>query len=164
MQTPPSSPQLNGYQESLELVRYEGSLLWQIFGAFLLAHTVFLGFALSLALTEDALAQWQLGSFLLGLMGLLLCLPWWSCFRRNSIYYIFRMAQAREKEPVGWDLVAGKGKRLAEGECVQVGGECHQIRGVSRWLRTRRAVPLLIIAFALAYAFVVAASGPWWIK
>ena len=162
MQTPTNASPQNGYREALELVRYEGALMWQIFGAFLLAHTVFLAISLGTALDGSVLVSWRLGAFCAGLLGLLLCLPWWSSYRRSSSYYILRMAQAREKEPPNWDLIDGVGRRFSNGNCVMVGGQCHKIRGAAKWLRTKRGVPALIISFVLAYAFVIAVSGPWW--
>ena len=162
MQTTPSSSPPNGYYEALELVKAAGSLLWQVFGAFLLAHTVLLAVSLGTALDGGKLVDWRLGAFSAGLLGLLLCLPWWASYRRRSAYYILRMAQAREKEPIGWDLLDGIGKRFSEGEPVMVAGECHQIKGTANWLRTKRGGPSLVIAFALAYVFVIVVSGPWW--
>lgn len=152
----------NGYREALEWVQYEGQLLWQIFGAFLLAHTVFLALALGTALEGEAFLEWRWGAFAAGIFGLLLCAPWWASCRRSSAYYVFRIAQAREKEPRDWELLRGVGERFSDGECVVIGEKHFQIRGSARWLRTRRGVPMLIVTFALAYAFIVAVSGPWW--
>jgi len=162
MQSTRSTNPDNGYREALDLVKHEASLLWRIFGAFLLTHTVFLAISLGMALDGATLLEWRLGTFSTGCIGLVLCLPWWASYRRSSAYYIFRMAQAREKEPIGWDLLDGIGKRFSEGEPVMVAGECHQIKGTANWLRTKRGGPSLVIAFALAYVFVIVVSGPWW--
>src|SRR5690349_3000755 len=121
------------YQAALEHLKFEGELLWQIFGAFLLAHTVFMAFLLQVL--NKPLPANHPGGFWGSLVGLLLCLPWYSSFLRNSAYYDFRMAQARAAEPPTWHLLREAGQQFAEGECVTVDGKHHRQPWLARKLR-----------------------------
>lgn len=150
------------YQSALEQVRYEGQLLWQIFGSFLLAHTVFLAFLLQSTLGREPIVGYHPGGFLAAVVGLLLCIPWAASYLRSSAYYIFRMAQAKEAEPCGWNLIKGDGEKFAAGEKVTIGGEPYQIGWLPRVLRTKRSVPLLIVFFGMIYLSILILNGPWW--
>lgn len=147
------------YRTALEQVRYEGQLLWQIFGAFLLAQTVFLAFLLQTAFSKHG---YQPAVFFPGLLGLFLCLPWLASYLRSSDYYVFRMAQAKEVEPEGWNIIRGAGERFSGGNPVEVGGKSYRVNWLGRALRTKRSVPALVLAFALAYAGLIVKCGPWW--
>lgn len=156
------SEKIQEYLSALEHVRYEGQLLWQIFGAYLLAHTVFLAFLLHAIFAAGSVVQWRIATFIAGVIGLLLCVPWMASYLRSSAYYVFRMAQARAKEPSGWNLIGGDGKDFAAGKRVTVDGESYQIPGIAQVLRTKRSVPLLVAVFAVVYLGVAVASAPWW--
>jgi len=150
------------YQSALEHVRYEGQLLWQIFGAFLLAHTVFLAFLLQSALGREQIVGYSSGSFFASLVGFLLCIPWIASYLRSSAYYEFRMAQAKEAEPDSWNLLKRNGEKFAEGEEVTIGEKKYRVRWFSRVLRTKRSVPLLIAFFIIIYLIILILNGPWW--
>ena len=150
------------YQSALEQVRYEGQLLWQIFGSFLLAHTVFLAFLLQSALGREQIVGYHLGAFFAALVGLLLCIPWAASYFRSSAYYIFRMAQAKEAEPSDWNLIKGDGEKFAAGYKVTIGKESYRVGWLARVLRTQRSVPLLIVFFVMVYLSTFVLNGPWW--
>jgi len=142
MTTPPTGSD-TPYTQALEQVRYEGQLLWQIFGAFLLAHSVFLAFLLQSAFSTPG-AGFKPSVFYPGLLGAFLCLPWFAAYTRSSDYYIFRMAQAKAMEPDGWNLIKGVGEQFAGGEAVVVAGRCYRVNWLGRTLRTKRSAPLLV--------------------
>jgi len=150
------------YQSALEQVRYEGELLWQIFGSFLLAHTVFLAFLLQSTLGRKPIVGYHPGGFFATIVGLLLCIPWTASYLRSSAYYIFRMAQAKEAEPSGWNLIKGNGEKFAAGCKVTIGKESYRIGWFARVLRTQRSVPLLIVFFGIIYLSIFILNGPWW--
>src|SRR5690348_17351537 len=86
------------YDYAISLLQYQTELLWQEFGAFLLAETVLIGFL------GTALSQ---GSTLVGknwlifggaVFGLILCIPWLSTFLHNYEYYRLRIEQAKRHE------------------------------------------------------------------
>ena len=152
---------LDRHQVAIDWVKYEGDLLWQVFGAFLLAHTVFVAFLLQAVLDKNLPADHPSG-FWAGLMGLVLCLPWFSAYLRSSKYYEFRIAQAKESEPHDWEILRGAGEDFAEGKPVTIGGKTFQHTLLAHKLRTRLAVPFMIIVFAVVYGAILVASGPWW--
>jgi len=156
------SKSMDSYTNALEQVRYEGQLLWQIFSAFLLAHTVFLAFLLQTAFGSGRMNSYHPGVFLASVVGGLLCIPWAASYSRSSDYYTFRMAQAREAEPTGWNLLKGEGEQFSAGRSVKIGTQTHRVSWLGRVLRTKRSVPLLIAFFALVYLGIFALSGPWW--
>ena len=147
------------YSHALEQVRYEGQLLWQIFGAFLLAHTVFLAFLFQSAFTAPS--GFQPSVFFPGLLGAVLCFPWFATYTRSSDYYIFRMAQARALEPDGWNIIRGQGENFSAGQSVVVAEKCYRVSWVGRVLRTKRSVPMLVLSFLGAYVVLVVWRGPW---
>lgn len=150
------------YRVALEQVRYEGQLLWQIFGAFLLAQTVFMAFLLQATFTQPLVLTFRVGPFVAALIGLVLCLPWAATYLRSSAYYIFRMAQAREAEPEGWKLLKDVGEAFSEGRQVKVGATPYQVGWLSRNLRTKHSVPVIIVVFVIVYFGILVISGPWW--
>lgn len=155
------SDECDRYNAALEHVRYEGQLLWQIFGAFLLAHTIFLAFLLPSAAES---ARWHSAPavFWPCVVGLTLCVPWFATYFRSSAYYMFRMAQAAAAEPSGWNLLKGDGQRFSDGEeVVMIGEKPYRPNWIARHLRTRRSVPMMIWAFVVLYGFLAISSGPW---
>jgi hypothetical protein len=148
------------YAHALEQVRYEGQLLWQIFGAFLLAHTVFVAFLLQSAFSNTA-PGFQASVFYPAMLGAILCLPWYATYSRSSDYYIFRMAQAKALEPAGWNLIQGQGEQFSAGKPVVIAGERYRVNWLGRMLRTKRSVPLLLLSFLAAYVTLMIWRGPW---
>lgn len=147
------------FAHALEQVRYEGQLLWQIFGAFLLAHTVFLAFILQSAFSLPD--GYQAAVFFPGILGAILCLPWFAAYSRSSDYYIFRMAQAKALEPDGGNLIKGQGEQFSAGHAVVIDGKPYRVNWLGRALRTKRSVPLLVFSFLAAYGALVVWRGPW---
>jgi hypothetical protein len=148
------------YEIAILQVRYEGQLLWQRFGAFFIPHGIFLGFLLGEAFDPTLPRS---GVFLTSLIGIILCVPWLAVLKRSSAYYTFRIAQAREIEPPGWDLLAGKGERFSAGECVVV-RDHHKMPRLARILRTERAGVLLVYMFGFIYLRIAAFTNPWYGK
>ena len=89
--------QFEKYKITIELLKYEGEMLWQIMAAYMLVNTVFLGFISQLAFkqTNDFKPHFQPICFFAGVFGLILIIPWLGTFLRNSDYYHFRMAQSK---------------------------------------------------------------------
>jgi len=155
------NPNIQSYLVAIEHARYEGQMLWQIFTAFLLAHTVFLAFLLQTAFVQQV-GMFRPGVFIAGIVGLLLCIPWIATYQRSTAYYRFRMAQAREAEPTNYRLLKGVGEEFSTGKKVKVDQALHQLGWLARKLNTSRSIPALIVVFALVYLSVLFTSGPWW--
>jgi hypothetical protein len=176
-----SNNQPNGlqkYQAALQLLQYEQQILWLIFGAFLLPHTVLVGFLLDSFLGGRAEAAWHLGRFSVAVLGLLVSIPWFAAYGRNAAYYFFRMSQAKAAEPDNWHLLKVDGESFADGdqvtievrhkvtidgkEQVTIDGKKHQIPCFSRFFRTRWAIPVLMLFFPVIYLGLAILNGPWW--
>jgi hypothetical protein len=89
---------LENYKISLDFLKYEGTMLWQIFSAFFLANTLFMGFVLNyFAEKTDADINYT-HILAAGTMGFLLCFPWYNTFSANTKWYNYRMKQAKKDE------------------------------------------------------------------
>ncbi len=144
-----------------ETMRYEGALLWQIFGAFLLIHTVFAGFLAQSEITASSL-EFRPGPFFGAVIGLSLCIPWWASYSRNAAHYRYHLARLRELEPEGWHLYGGDGHAFSSGRRVTVFGETHELGWFAQRVRSGRMVPPVILVFCFVYAVILIATGPWW--
>jgi hypothetical protein len=148
------------YSAAIAILYDEGQFYWQTFGAYLVAHTVFLGFLLqSLAHYQDA---HLILLFYASIYGLILTIPWLASLCRNSGYFRLRIEQARMAEPLGWNLIDKDGKAFAEGEKVKIGTECLQMPWIARKLKNRMSATFLIICFAIAYVLISVISNPWY--
>jgi hypothetical protein len=152
---------LNKFQAALQLLQYEQQILWLIFGAFLLPQTVLLGFLLDSALKADPNHLWHVGRFIIALLGLLICVPWFAAYKRNAAYYFFRMSQAKAAEPTEWYLLREEGENFADGHEVKINGEPHQLPCLSRAIRTRSAIPMLMLLFPIIYIVLMLLNVPW---
>ena len=149
------------YEAAVSLVVGSGDEIWQTVSAFLLTHSIFMGFLLSTALGSEIFV-WRPGAFIASIIGISLCFIWAALFSRNIEYYRFRIAQAREYEHKTQDLLGGRGQRFAEGDQVTVGGESHQIPCMGRCMRASGAIRSLIVVFLMGYIVVLVFTGWWW--
>ena len=151
------------YQASIELLFYEGQMLWQIMSTFMVINTIFLGFVSSqLDFKTNSGFEYNLACFLAGIFGLLLLIPWWGTFLRNSDYYHFRMSQAKIAEPANWKLLKDNGESFAEGHKVKIGTKTHRISWFGRNMKNKRAIYWLISIFMVIYLSLIFSYGPWW--
>src|SRR3990170_4177089 len=103
------------YDRAISLMQYQTELLWQEFGAFLLAETVLIGFLGTAFVQDSTLAGKNL--LILGgaTLGLILCFPWWSTFEHNYEYYVLRIAQAKQHEKILGITLLSDGEKLSSG-------------------------------------------------
>lgn len=148
--------QFERYKIAVEQVRYEGKLGWDNFRTFLIAHTIFIGFLLKGAFESQDI--YSIESFCVSLIGIWLCIAWWATKERNHAYYIFRMAQARELEPDGWNYFKGKGQKFSDGESVKIEKKPYQIHKLGRKLRKPAATKSILGAFFFAYLYIAIVS------
>jgi len=155
------------YAAALGLLSQERQLFWQSFSAFFLPHTVFMAFLLQTISRPGILRSWAPGAFFTSIIGFMLCVPWGVAQCRTGAYNDFRMAQAREAEPLSWKLLSAAGRYFAEGNPVTIDGEKYRLCRPLAWLRLARlrtmyAVAILIGLFALIYAAVALLTAPCW--
>ena len=138
-----------------EMLRFESDRLSNIFGAFLLANTVLVGFLLHAGTTDGGLPGEAGTAMAGGLVGLCVAGLWFAAYERNTASLAMRMARARETEPDGWEIVSGRPQSFDRGDEVVFEGEDGPMRvnGPAR-LEIRSAGRMLIALFVLLYAVI----------
>jgi len=154
------------YERAISLMVYHTELLWEEFGAFLLAETVLTGFLgtalLSAAQQTKAIVAENLVLFSGSILGFLLCIPWYATFLHNYQYYRLRVEQARRHESALGMTLLSEGQKLSSGEAIRVGDMKLRLPALARCIPPRRSVPLLIAMFAFTFLVLIAITGPWW--
>jgi len=109
------------YERAISLMQYHTGLLWQEFGAFLLAETVLIGF-LGTALTQTKMSIADNRIVFIGsVLGFFLCFPWCATFQHNYAYYRLRVFQAKRCESVLGMTLLSEGQALSSGETIHIG-------------------------------------------
>jgi len=148
------------YDYAISLIQYQTELLWQEFGAFLLAETVLIGF-LGTALSQaNTLGEKNWLVFGGAIFGLILCIPWWSTFLHNYEYYVLRIAQAKRHETTLGIRLLTEGAKLDVGLCIEE--KVFRHRWLARRLPPKCSVRFLIFVFAIAFGILMISSGPWY--
>ena len=89
---------LEKYKITLDFLKFEATILWQIFSAFFVAHAIIIGFVVS-SLTENDSCKVNTQLILFaGIVGVILSVFWLLTFYSNSQWYYFRMKQAKSDE------------------------------------------------------------------
>jgi hypothetical protein len=138
-----------------DMLRFESDRLSNVFSAFLLANTVFIGFLLHAATGNGGFPGEPGIAIIGGLVGLCVSGLWLAAYSRNAAAVDMRMARAREIEPDGWELLSGRPHSFEQGEEVSFDDEDapRRVHGLGR-MQLRSAGRLLIMLFVLAYATV----------
>ncbi len=145
--------QLEKYKCFLEQMRYDGGLLWRIFGALLLPQAIFLAFLLSAAFGDKKLTGWSPGAFIAAIAGLSLCVIWLLSYFRAIALYDYSYDRAKKIEPQSWDLLNGPREKFIKGNLPWM-----------KWyhrLRVRQVIPFVIVTFLVIYSFIFILCGPW---
>ena len=151
------------YQTAIAQLRHDAQLSWQIFGSFLVAHSLFLAFLLHALVGQQQIVAPSIEVSFVALAGFLLGFLWLASHGRSSAYYHLRMAQAKYAEPSGRNLLKEDGENFSKGERVSIGGVPHpRMPYLSRVLSTRYSAPLLIKIFMLIYLIILIRYLPWW--
>ncbi|MCC6300844.1 MAG: hypothetical protein IT314_16280 [Anaerolineales bacterium] len=148
------------YDRAISLMQYQTGLLWQEFGAFLLAETVLIGF-LGTALSQESILirkNWLI--FGGAIFGLILCIPWLSTFLHNYEFYLLRMEQAKRHEVTLGIALLTEGAEL-DSE-LSIGKKVLRQPWLARKLPPRYSVRFLIFFFSVAFGILVVISGPWY--
>ena len=94
--------ELEKYKIHLEFLKFEATILWQIFNAFFIANAVFIGF---IATSFNEAGKSFILLFWAGVAGLILSLLWLITFSGNSKWYYFRMKQTKDAEKKFTDCI-----------------------------------------------------------
>lgn len=86
------------FKITLDFLKFEATILWQIFSAFFVAHSIIVGFLID-HLKEQNYNDINWGLFLFfGILGVILSIFWLMTFNSNSQWYYYRMEQAKRDE------------------------------------------------------------------
>lgn len=141
-------------------MQYATQLLSQQFGVFMVAETVIVGFlgnALrdgnKLVLGENSWVFWG------AIIGLIICVFWYSTFVYNHTFYLLRMAQAkRHEENLGFRLFA-EGNVLNKEKKLKIDGSPISYK-LFRWLQPYPAMKSLIFLFTGLFIFLIIFTRP----
>ncbi len=155
--TEPDTVSLERYKAAAQRRQHHAQIVWQVFGAFLISHAVLLGFVLRVVAEIGNPST----AFFPAFAGSAMALIWFAASARLWDYYELYMAQEREAEPPGWNLMI-KSDDFRAGKPVSVDGKVIPRSWAGTWMRTRRASSLLIVAFEAAYIAVLVVAGISW--
>lgn len=148
------------YKICIDLLKFEGQMLWQIMTPFMVVNGILLAFISNKVEHNFTDLHHNLACFYAGLFGIILIIPWWGTFVRNTYYYHFRMDQAKSDEPVNWKILNEAGKKFADGGEVIVNEVPHQIPPMGIWMSNKKACQWLIFGFAIIYIALIIAYCP----
>ncbi|MBE3124013.1 MAG: hypothetical protein IMZ65_04345 [Planctomycetes bacterium] len=157
---PEEAGRKEAYAHAIDLVIGAGDEMWQTISAFIVTHSIFMGFLLDRAFDSE-LFLWRPGPFIASIIGLLLCLVWATTLSRNTAYYRFRIAQARFYESKDLPLIADTGQRFADGQEVSLQDKPFRMPWYAR-LPGAKAVGIVVVVFAVGYSLIFLSTGPWW--
>ena len=141
------------YTHALDLLKFEGEMLWSILSVFLVVNTILIGFIGQYISThEEKIAKegsWP--CFIGSVMGLILMVPFYGTFLRNSQYYKFRMEQAKALEDRQYPLLRKDGKKFSKGKMAKANGKNIRLSWIGREMTNKKAASWMIFLFAFAY-------------
>ncbi len=148
------------YLAALGVAQHDYEMAWLVFGSVFVGQTVllgFIGFALS---SSSQPSRWTLEAA--ALLGILLWVPWFTTFQRNTGMHAFRVHLAASIEPAGWNILRGLGKLYADDKQVVIDHpdgtrECFQRPKLGRW-RTKHATSFLQAVVLAAYLVILATA------
>jgi len=148
------------YKYAITLMQYATQLLSQQFGVFMVAETVILGFlGNALRVNNELVLDENNWVFSGALIGLVICVFWWSTLVYNHKFYLLRMAQAKRHEAnLGFRLFT-EGKELSEGKKVKIDGD-EITNKLFKWLQPYPAMRLLIALFSGIFIFLIIFTRP----
>jgi len=144
------------YGHAIEILIYEGEMLWSILSVFLVVNTILLGFIGQAIITvHDIYNTGSIPCVFGAFIGVLLFFPFYGTFIRNSAYYNFRMEQAKELEDERFPLLNAEGERFSKGKKVSVNGKQIKMSSPARIMANKRAAGMMIFMFLIAYGFAI---------
>jgi hypothetical protein len=140
------------FKLSIDMLKFEATVLWQIFTTYLLANTIILGFLTS-GLFEDAPKTTSFILLITGsIVGLIITTLWFKTYNINSDWYYFRMnEQAKLDETIfvesikdnNWFLLNKAAERFATNQSS---------------IKNKHSGKILIITFFICYLSIIVYS------
>jgi hypothetical protein len=153
---------LEAYKIAIDLHKYEGSLSWQIFGIYLIIHTIIISFLSELIRKYSPFLDFNIFLFFAGLIGLFITVLWIACYQRNSGFHKLRLFQAKEFEPKDFKILNGPAEDFANRGITKY-GEDIEMEYFGKKIKTKLAFRLLFGLVSVFYIFIIIAYGPWFL-
>ena len=149
------------YKILIDLYKYEGQISWQIFGIFLIAHTVFISFLMNSVFNDEKLFFSNIDDFISSIIGILLSIFWLSCRQRNAGYHMLRLHQAKALEDDNLTIFKGDSDELAQSNRVIIDNTSIKIEFPGNKIKTKTSARFVIWIFFIFYLFIFISRGPW---
>lgn len=152
----------NAYSHAIELLKYEGEMLWVILSACMVVNVLLVGFIAQVVsdpeyVYSDGSVRCEIGA----VIGIFLSFAWYGTFLRNSSYYHFRMEQAKGYEDFAYPLLNNPGEDFANGKEVTVNGKKIRLGVFARVMKNKFAGHILIWSFIVIYSIVILHCWPY---
>lgn len=154
---------LEAYKTAIDLFKFEGSLCWQIFGIYLIVHTIIISFLFELIRKYSTILNFNIFLFSAGLIGFFITILWVACYQRNSGYHKLRLFQAKKFEPEDFKILNGEAVDFAKTGISKIYGEYVKMEYFGKKIRTKLAIRLLFDLVGAFYIFIIIAYGPWFL-
>lgn len=146
-----------GYRTAVQLIGYEGKMIWDSFRSLLAADTVLVSLAGAVPKVYPKLVGLPA---LLAIVGLVVTAAWALITARNFDSYRYWFAWVRKYEAIALgseDHLLQIGMRFAQGESVTVVNQ-HRQRWASRLFRVEWLMYVVILAFGVVHGYLLFAS------
>ena len=138
---------LTRYKLLSKIVLHESKAMWDTAQLFLISNTILATIIGALLTTNSGETAFKYRLILIGisLLGLCISILWGFSYNRTTRYYKFRMAQAREIEPEGFNIFNGIPKSVAEGNTHKIDGEKYSVRVLGWNFQSLKIVNIIIV-------------------
>ncbi|NQU28984.1 MAG: hypothetical protein HQ528_11895 [Candidatus Marinimicrobia bacterium] len=139
------------YKIAIELYKLDAQAQHHNFNIFFIVHAIILGFIFRI-LTTDEISSTLL--ITVGIAGIFLCILMGMGYYRISRLCHFRVDQAIEYEPKGWELVGGKSKSYHDNKVVKLSEGAEKMKLLGR-LKNNNIRYIVIFLITIVYVIFV---------
>ncbi len=142
-----------GYQSALQMISYEGQLIWRCFTATAMVNA----FVILLGAAAAKLFPNLAGQKLIPCFGIATCICWLLAITRQYSSYAYWFAWARKLEAAHLGPVVqmmSQGAAFARGQAVLVGDQEQQMRWLGRWFKVQWLAYVIIVLYIVLYCLL----------
>jgi hypothetical protein len=153
----------SGYSTALQLISYEGQLIWRAFNSCITANSFLIAIGGLLVKESSSSAFLRLISFSIPILGWMLCFCWYMMLQRQFGYYGYWFAWARffEKRflaPIVRITLEGH-ERFSRGDAAVIDMDDSSyprptLSGLMRFITVRRMMSFVIVIFVILYGIL----------
>jgi len=145
---------MNGYDAAVQMITYEGRVIWTSFRALLETHMFIIAIS---GVVYNYFPDFNQLRWILPVLGIILCIMWLLITLRQFDYYKYWHAWAREIETTtgGLPRMISTGRSFSDGNDVTIGGDSMRLGWWSRLFRVRFLIYAIIMGFIVIYIFIL---------